>query len=135
MTAECPVLLGAAVVAASGVSCLLVGSGALWLRGEPLAVRDADLVIEPGERNLKRLHTVLAGLATRPRLVPPVWRMASLNVATVLTSYGKIDCLLERGRLDWRRLRESAAVIPVADVGLLVAGTADAWNLRRRFKE
>jgi hypothetical protein len=128
------VLWGAAVVAASGVSCLLVGSGALWLRGEPVAVHDADLVIEPGEQNLLRLHAVLRRVATRPGSLPATWRMAALNVATVATSYGMMDCLLERGRLDWRRLRESASVIAMADVGVLVAGTADAWDLRRRFK-
>lgn len=130
-----PVLLSAAVAAASGVSCLLVGSGALWLRGEPIAVHDADLVIEPGEENLRRLHAVLTELATRPGLLPAAWRLSSLNTATVATSYGKIDCLLERGRLDWQRLYASAGMIPVAGVGVLVAGKADAWDLRRRFKE
>lgn len=116
------------------MSCLLVGSGALWLRGEPIAVHDADLVIEPGEANLRRLRAVLGEVATRPRSLPATWRLPSLSVASVATSYGKIDCLLERGRLDWPRLRESAAVIAIADVGLLVAGTAQAWELRRRFK-
>jgi len=129
------VLWGAAIVAASGTSCLLVGSGALWLRGEPVVVHDADLVIEPGEPNLRRLRAVLESMATRPGSLPAMWRMASMDVATVATSYGKIDCLLERGRLDWRRLRESATVLAMADAGVLVAATADTWDLRRRFKE
>jgi hypothetical protein len=133
--AQPPVLLGAAVMAASGVSCLLVGSGALWLRGEPIAVRDADLVIEPGEPNLRRLRAALTELATRPGLVPAGWRLSALDIATVATSYGKIDCLLERGRLDWQRLRASAGMIPVAGVGVLVAGKTDARDLRRQFKE
>lgn len=128
------VLLGAAVVAASRVSCMLVGSGALWMRGEAIAVHDADLVIEPGEQNLGRLHAALASVATQPRLLPAAWRLSSLDIATVATSYGRIDCLLERGRLDWRRLRESATALPVAGVGVLVASQADAWYLRRRFK-
>jgi hypothetical protein len=130
-----PVLLSAAVVSASGVSCLLVGSGALRLRGEPITVHDADLVIEPGEPNLRRLRAVLTELAVRPRLLPAEWRLSALDMVTVPTSYGTIDCLLERGRLDWRRLRASAGMISVAGVGVLVAGKTDAWHLRRRFKE
>jgi hypothetical protein len=42
-------VLAAAVLAAEGVSSLLVGSAALWLRGEVIDVGDADVVIEPGE--------------------------------------------------------------------------------------
>jgi hypothetical protein len=53
----------------------------------------------------------------------------------VTTSYGRVDCLLERGRLDWDRLRRSAVRIPVADGSVLVAARTDVWALRRRFKE
>jgi hypothetical protein len=45
-----------------------------------------------------------------------------------------VDCLLERGRLDWQTLCQSAVRIPVADVDVPVAAQADAWALRRRFK-
>jgi hypothetical protein len=128
------VLLGAAVLTASRVSCLLVGSGALWLRGEPIAVHDADVVIEPGEQNVRWLHTALTQLATRPALLPAAWRMSAMDIATVPTSFGPIDLLLERGRLDWQRLCGRAAMIPVADVGVLVAAAQDAWDLRHRFK-
>ena len=133
---NCPVpVLAAAVLAAEGVSFLLIGSAALWLHGEPIAVGDADVVIEPGGRNLHRLSEALAGMALRPRAVPPVRDFPLLHTAGVITSYGRIDCLLERGRLDWQRLRRSSVMIPVADAGVLVAGRADAWALRRRFKE
>jgi hypothetical protein len=58
-----------------------------------------------------------------------------LHLVSVSTSYGRVDCLLERGRLGWGRLRQSAVSIPVADAGVLVAARADAWALRRQFKE
>jgi hypothetical protein len=128
-------VLAAAILTAEGVSFLLVGSAALWLHGEPIAVGDADVVVEPGEQNLCRLGEVLAQLALRPRVVPPVRDFALQHLVSVTTSYGRVDCLLERGRLDWERLRRSSVTIPVADAGVRVAARADAWALRRRFKE
>lgn len=53
-------VLAAAVLAAEGVSFLLVGSAALWLHGQPIPVADADVVIEPGGQNL-RATRVAAG--------------------------------------------------------------------------
>ena len=94
------VVLAAAVLAADGV-LLLVGSAALRLRGEPVTVADADVVIEPGAQNVRCLHSALAGVALRPRDVPPPNRLAGLPVVTIRTSYGRVDCLLERGRRDW----------------------------------
>lgn len=91
------VLLGAAVVAASRVSCMLVGSGALWMRGEAIAVHDADLVIEPGEQNLGRLHAALASVATQPRLLPAAWRLPSLDIATVAPHTGELTVYLSEG--------------------------------------
>ncbi len=129
-----PVLL-AAVLAAEGVSFLLVGSAALRLRGEVMPVGDTDAVIEPGEPNLHRLHRALLTLSVRPRQLPTVNRLRELSVASAITSYGKLDCLLERGRLDWDRLRCGAGIIDVTDVGVLVAAAADAWALRRQYRE
>jgi hypothetical protein len=126
-------VLAAAILAAEEVSFVLVGSAALWLRGEISSVADADAVIEPGERNILRLRDALSGIAVGP--VPPVRRLAGGSVIPVMTAYGKVDCLLERGRQDWGRLRRRAALLPVADVGVLVAASADAWALRRRYKE
>jgi hypothetical protein len=74
-------VLAAAVLTAEGVSFLLVGSAALWLHAEPITVADADVVIEPGERNLRRLSAALAQLALRPRTVPPVRAFAFLQLA------------------------------------------------------
>ncbi len=128
------VVLAAAVLAADGVSLLLVGSAALWLRGEPVTVADADVVIEPGAHILRRLHSALAGVALRPRDVPPPHRLAGLPIVTIATSYGPVDCLLERGRQDWEQLRQGAGQVAVADVNVLVASADDAWALRRRFK-
>jgi hypothetical protein len=133
---EYPVpLLAAAILTAEDVSFLLVGSAALWLHGEPVSVGDADVVIEPGERNIRRLGEALAQMAVRPRAVPPVRDFPLLDLVSVTTSYGRVDCLLERGRLDWERLRQSSVTIPVADAGVLVAARSDARALRRQFKE
>jgi hypothetical protein len=129
------VVLAAAVLAAERVSFVLVGSAALWLRGERVTVGDVDVVIEPGEANLRRLREALAGLAVRPGEVPPVHRLRDLSVTTVISSYGRVDCLLERGRRDWDQLRRDAGYVAVADAPVLVAAAADAWALRRRFKK
>jgi len=128
------VVLAAAVLAADGMSLLLVGSAALWLRGEPVTVADVDVVIEPGAQILRCLHSALAGVALRRRDVPPPHRLAGLPIVTVATSYGRVDCLLERGRRDWEQLRQGAGPVAVADVNVLVASADDAWALRRRFK-
>jgi hypothetical protein len=127
-------VLAAAVLAAQDVSFLLVGSAALWLRGEPVTVADADAVIDPGQHNLNVLAAVLAGMARRPQAIPPVRDFPLLHLLSVDTCYGRIDCLLERGRVDWERLGRSAVRIPVADVSVRVAAQADTWALRRRFK-
>ncbi len=127
-------MLAAAILAVEGVSFLLVGSAALWLHGEPIPVADTDVVIEPAEENLRRLGDALARLALRPREVPRVRALPWLDLLSVVTAYGRVDCLLERGRLDWQRLRESTVRIPVADVDVPVAAQADVWALRRQFK-
>jgi len=127
-------VLAAAVLASTGVSFVLVGSAALWLRGESIPVGDADVVIEPGEQNMQRARAVLADMALQPHAVPQSARLAMLDIVTIMTSYGKIDCLLRPGRLDWERLRTNADVIPVAGAEVVVAASSDAWKLRRRFK-
>lgn len=105
----------------------------LWLRGEIITVADADAVIEPGEPNIYRLRDALVGMAIGP--VPSVSSLRGRSVVPVMTAYGKLDCLLERGRQDWGRLRRRAGFLPVAGVPVLVAASADAWELRRRYKE
>ena len=127
-------VLAAAVLAAEGVSFLLVGSAALWLHGEPVTPADTDAVIEPGEHNLSVLAAVLADIGPRPRVIPRARDFPLLHLVTAATCYGRIDCLLERGRLDWDRLARSSKVVPVADVGVRVAAAADAWALKRRHK-
>ncbi len=127
------VLAGAALVA-EGVSALLVGSAALRLRGEAMPVRDVDMVIEPGAPNLRRVRAALGSFGLRQTGVPPLKRLSELSVLNLATSYGHLDCLLERGREDWERLARNASVIHIFDVEVLVASAADAWELRRRYK-
>jgi hypothetical protein len=128
-------VLAAAVLATTGVSFVLVGSAALWLRGESIPVGDADVVIEPGQQNTQRARAALADMALRPHAVPHAARLTMLDIVTIMTSYGKIDCLLRRGRLDWDRLRANADVMLVAGAEVMVAASSDAWKLRRRFKD
>jgi hypothetical protein len=129
------VVFAAAILAAEGVKCILVGSAALWLRGEAVSVGDTDVVIEPGEANLDRLHDCLKTLATQPGALPSPRRLALRSIVPVQTSFGRLDLLLERGRQDWDWLRLGAAFIEVTDVGVLVASAADCWALRRLYKE
>ncbi len=128
-------VLAAATLATTGVSFLLIGSGALWLRGESIPVGDADVVPEPGDQNMRRTRAALAGLALRPHTVPQPARLAVLDIVTIMTSYGKIDCLLRRGRLDWHRLLGNSDVMLVAGAEVTVAAGSDAWTLRHRFKD
>ena len=114
---------------------MLIGSAALWLRGESIPVGDADVVIEPGDQNLQEARAALADLALQPHAVPRPARLAMLDIVTIMTSYGKIDCLLQRGRLDWDRLLSNSDVMLVAGAEVTVAASSDTWNLRRRFKE
>jgi len=94
-----------------------------------------DVVIEPGESNMRRLYEALSGRAVRPHAVPAVRRLREVSVATVFSSYGRVDCMLERGRCDWESLHQNAGYVAVAEVRVLVASAADAWALRKRFKK
>ena len=76
-------VLAAAMLATTGVSFLLVGSAALWLRGESIPVGDADVVIEPGDQNMQRARAALADLAVQPQAVPQAARLASLDVTGI----------------------------------------------------
>ena len=128
------VLLLAGILAAEGVSFVLVGSGALLLRGEPIAVGDGDVVIEPESTNIGRLVAALRWLALKPDNLPTLAALESRDVLAVVTSYGRLDCMLRRGRLEWGPLSERAEVLEVVGVGVSVAAADDAWRLRRAFK-
>lgn len=128
------VVFAAAILAAEGVSFVLVGSAALWLRGEAVSVGDTDVVIEPGEANLHRLHECLKTLATNPSALPSPRRLTMQAIVPVQTSFGRLDLLLERGRQDWDLLRPGADFVDVTDVGVVVASAADCHALRHRFK-
>jgi hypothetical protein len=129
------VVFAAAILAAEGVSFILVGSAALWLRGEAVSVGDTDVVIEPDEANLDRLYDSLKTLATHASALPSPRRLALRSIVPVQTSFGKLDLLLEGGRQGWDWLRPGAAFIDVTDVGVLVASAADCWALRRLHKK
>jgi hypothetical protein len=92
-------MLLAAVLAAEDVSFVLVGSAALYLHGQPIPVTDIDAVPAPGASNLARLYAALAAVVPGGR-VPSVRSLGTADVVSVRTSYGRLDCLLGRGRRD-----------------------------------
>jgi hypothetical protein len=124
----------AAVLAAEGVQFVLVGSTALWLQGEATSAGDVDVVPCPDAGNVTRLHDVLCAMAVRPLMVPPLRLMFILDVVSVRTSYGRLDCLLECGRRDSGWLRKGAHVIGVYDIDVITASVADTLAFRRAFK-
>ena len=134
MTNVRPIMLLAAVLAAEGVSFVLVGSAALYLHGDQIPVRDIDAVPEPGHGNLARLHEALQALAVRGG-PPPLRCLATADLVSVSTGYGTLDCLLRRGRRDWDRLQEHAQPFQVSGAAVMVARAGDARALRRRFKD
>jgi len=128
------ILLLAAVLAAEGVSYVVVGSACLYLRGERGPVRDIDAVPAPDRANLARLHAVLTGLALGG-WCPPLRLLATADLVQVHTSYGKLDCLLHRGRRDWDSLVAGAEAFDVCGVAVLTAAARDARALRSKFKD
>ena len=127
-------MLLAAVLAAEEVSFVLVGSAGLHLHGQRIRVHDIDAVPAPGKENLERLHFVLADLAIDGR-VPALRSLATVHLVSVRTGYGKLDCLLERGRRDWDRLRAGAGAFDIAGARVLAARADDIQLLRARFKD
>lgn len=127
------ILLLAAVLAAEGVSFVLVGSAALYLHGDRVPVHDLDAVPEPSEANLAALRAAL-GVVIVCGTVPSLRSLAMAETLSARTGYGTLDCLLGRGRRDWDRLRERAQLFPVSGAAVTVARAADARALRRRFK-
>lgn len=121
----------AAVLVAAGVSLVVVGSAALMEHGDLCCAADLDVVPDPHDANLIRLREELERLAVPGTRVGP---LESLEVATVLTSFGSIDVLVERGRLEFAALRGNAELADVHGVGVAVASRDDAWRLRRRYK-
>jgi hypothetical protein len=80
------------------------------------------------------LHDVLAGLVVGGRC-PPARVLATADLVQVRTSYGKLDCLLARGRLDWAKLTAGAEAFEVCGVPVLTASAADLRALRARYKD
>lgn len=128
-----PILLLAAVLAADGVSYVLIGSAGLYLRGHRGPVGGIDAVPAPDQANLERLHDVLTDLAVGSRC-PPARLLATTDLVPVRTSYGKVDCLLARGRREWARLAEGAETFDVCGVPVLTASVGDLRRLRSRHK-
>jgi hypothetical protein len=111
-------LLGAAALTASGVSCLLVGSAALRLHGARVDVHDTDVVIEPAEQNLRSQpdRPGAGPKVTHPERSQPPRGCVPASRGTTLPSEseaskpsaGKIECLCAkrptgRGRTTHKR--------------------------------
>jgi hypothetical protein len=127
------ILLLAAVLAAEGVSYVLLGSAGMYLRGFRGAIGDIDAVPAPDRVNLERLHDVLADLAIGKEC-PPVKVLVRADLVQLHTSYGRLDCLLAKGRRDWATLVARAQAFDVFGVPVLTATTADLRAPRSRHK-
>jgi len=127
-------VVAVAVLVAEGVVLLTVGSAALWLHGETVDVHDLDVVVDPRRSNLCRLREGLAALGTRRGALPSVPVLETVDLVGVVTGYGRVDLMLERGRTDWERLASQARPIGVCGVSVPVVANSDAWELRLRFK-
>jgi hypothetical protein len=127
-------VVAVAVLVAEGVVLLTVGSVALWLHGEAVGVHDLDVVVDPCRANLCLLREALGSLGARRVDVPSVRVLETVDLVGVVTGYGRVDLMLERGRADWGRLAEAATGIDVCGVSVPVVATSDAWELRWRFK-
>jgi hypothetical protein len=126
-------MLLAAVLAAEDVSFVLVGSAALYLHGQPIPVADIDAVLAPDASNLTRLYAALAAMVPGGR-VPSVRSLGTADVVSVGTSYGRLDCLLGRGRRDWDKLRVGARLVNVSGTGVMIASAVAVTALRREHK-
>jgi len=113
---------------------VVVGSTALVLHGYQFTVRDLDLVPAPDPVALTQLREALVPLVVRGP-VPSVGRLQLASVVSLATSFGPVDLLLERGRIDHLALRTESTLIDVAGVPVPVASAAAALALRLRFKE
>lgn len=96
-------------------------------------VSDADIVVEPGPVNLLRLRRLLNALSLQENAGSQT--LTRRSIVSVSTSFGRLDCMLERGRQEWARLRENASYVEVAGVPVLVASLADAEALRATYKQ
>ena len=124
--------VAAAVVAAHGGGAIVVGSTALWLHGEDIAVNDLDLVPHPSSLDaLPSALEPLCCLSTVPRRT----ELCRSDIVSRDTSFGRVDLLVERGRRDFERLATHAVTLPVMGIPVLVASSQDAWDLRHRFKD
>ena len=81
-------MLLAAVLAAEGVSYVLVGSAGLYLHGKRVRVRDIDAAPAPDRQNLVRLYCVLSERALRARATP------ARSLATADIVAGRVEELL-----------------------------------------
>lgn len=97
------------------------------------SVGDVDIVPDPDPENLDRALTTFAAISVRPMSIPPSTALACLDVVSVPTVYGKVDCLLERARIEYHSLLARSDPILVTDVPVAVAGIDDGWRLRHEF--
>jgi hypothetical protein len=128
------IMLLAAVLAAEDLSFVLVGSAGLYLHGQRIRVRDIDAVPAPDRASLERLQIVLRDLVVGGP-PPPLRSLATADLISVRTTYGRLDCLLERGRQDWGCLRAGARSFTVSGVPVLVAEAGEIRSMRARFKD
>jgi len=122
-------LVPAAALVAGDVDLVVVGSVALMVHDELVEARDLDIVPSCHGPNLDRLHAELTWISGQP-----VGPLAGRDIVTVMTSFGPVDVMIERGSLEFETLRARASTVDVYGVAVPVASSDDAWRLRHRFK-
>ncbi len=82
----------------NGVDFVLFGAGAMVFYGYVRNTEDLDIVVDPSEENIRRVHDWLVSIDARLARRPSRqfgererWQMLKGSNATVLTKFGQID--------------------------------------------
>ncbi len=122
------------------VEHIVFGAVALGFYGHVRGTADLDIIVRPGEQNLRRVHDWLVELeaqlvanparrfGTRER-----WKMFKGSNATVLTTLGQVDVVQELpGLPDWDRLLAESEHYSVEDLSVAVIARSTLIALKQQ---
>jgi hypothetical protein len=127
-------VVAAALLVAEGIDAIVVGSAALWLHGEDLPVNDLDVAVAPDAANLARVPAALAAMGALTGHHLTVKTLEEADLISVITSYGRVDLMLQTGRQQFTELAPRSGTFNLFGASVTVASRADAWALRAWFK-
>jgi hypothetical protein len=123
-----------------GVEHLVFGAVALGFYGHVRATADLDIIVRPGEDNLRRVHDWLVELDAHLLLKPARrfgsrerWEMFKGADASVLTRLGQVD-LVQRlpGLPDWDELVAESERYELEHISVAVIARSTLIELKRR---